>query len=62
LRTHSLTADAAKKCAVKDGEILFSAFFTTHLFAGYSAESLKTSCIKYWAKITHRPVTFTLIR
>ena len=42
--------------------LLFSAFFTAHLFAGPSPEFVKTSCIKYRAKIALRPATVTTIR
>jgi len=41
---------------------LFSAFFTAHLFAGPSPDFLKTTGVIHWAKITHRPDTFTTIR
>jgi hypothetical protein len=42
--------------------LLFSVFFTAHLFAGPSPKFLKTACIRYPAKIALRPATVTTIR
>ena len=47
LHTHSLTSDSAKKWAVKEGGLLFSAFFTAHLFAGPFPAFLKTHGLIY---------------
>ena len=43
---------SGKKMCGKRWGLLFSSFFTAHLFAGSSAKFLKTCCITYRANIT----------